>query len=228
MNLLTIEDVKKKFPGRKRAITQDLVDEINDMRNNEDWHPGAFMDKMIDHQSVMTDNTGLKSYMKAIKYLGYLEMEMTSTDSYIKTFPEQSEGKDRKFLETRASQYKKTKLVQRLIAQADMPLHLFFQGYRFKAAAKLAYLMENGGSDRIQMESADKLLGHIKPPDNLKVELDLGVQKSTAVEDLQASLAMAAAGQLAALKDNKTTIDVLGSLAPTGDIEDAELIDGEQ
>ena len=56
-----------------------------------------------------------------------------------------------------------------------MPLHLMFQGARYRAVAVLAREMTDAEYSKDRIAAADKLLTHVKPPENQKIELDIGI-----------------------------------------------------
>lgn len=49
----------------------------------------------------------------------------------------------------------------------------------------LADLMDNADSEKVRSDSANALLNHLKKPDNLKVELDIGVKEGSELANLQ-------------------------------------------
>jgi hypothetical protein len=59
---------------------------------------------------------------------------------------------------------------------------------RHLALRRLSHLIEYGDTERIQMESADKLLGHVKAPEEVKFELDLGIGANDTIAELTESL----------------------------------------
>ncbi len=70
--------------------------------------------------------------------------------------------------------------------------------------------MSSSFNERIQMESADKLLAHIKPPEEVKIELDVGLGSEEVLGNISSSLDklanMAAAKLDSGVLDAKTLI----------------------
>ena len=61
-----------------------------------------------------------------------------------------------------------------------------FQGERYRAVEVLANEMRTAAYSKDRIAAADKLLTHVKPPDNLQVELAIGPNKEAI--DLSAQL----------------------------------------
>lgn len=195
----TLETVKENFPAKKRTITQELVDIINEASNDPMFNGDEFMRSLVDYQSCMIDTgNSMREYINAIKFCAYLESEDNNAyesykkarkhDPFIlerKDDPVDSPGYNA--IVAAASRYRKNPLVRQILTQSDMPLYLMFQGSRYKAVALLAREMEDAAYAKDRINAADKLLGHVKPPENMNVELQVG--QTQEVIDVQEELA---------------------------------------
>lgn len=230
----TKEELQSKLPEKKNTITDRVVNLINEANNDPMFNGDEFMKTMIDYKSVMEATSGsIPEYINALRFCAYLEAEGNITDAYKKARANDKFVQDRceavsgsadySALTAAASRYRKNPMVRQILTQSDMPLYLMFQGSRYKAVAVLADEMENSAFAKDRINAADKLLTHVKPPENIQVELDVGVKESSALEDLNMQLAEIAIKQKRSLEMGVGTLEDFGSLKPREEILDAEV-----
>jgi hypothetical protein len=228
--------VKKLFPSKKNSITQDMVDYLNMANNDPEFNGDEFVNTLLDYQGIMNSNgASLTEYMRAIKFCAYLETEETLVGAYIKARCDEDFVKSRmgakpgsmeyNALSSAASRYRKTALVVKILTQSDMPLYLMFQGYRYKAVSVLAKEMVDAQYSRDRIAAAKALLESVKPPENVKIELDVGVKENSAVQSLNDQLAQFASSSLIHLQAGTTDLTKLGSMKAKEEILDAEVTD---
>ncbi len=176
----------------------------------------SILEKIVSYASVLKGNRWTpKQYFKAVEYVTYRMADMSMVESYKATFPERLiniKGNDKPAGTVRslASFYDRGDLPQRIMSQVQIPLHVIMMGERVNAASVLAHLMVHGETERIQMESADKLLNHIKPPETLKVEMDIGFQADDTLVELNEKLdALAGLAQSKILAKDLTPLQVI-------------------
>ena len=158
--------------------------------------PDEFAEQLVTFSSVLKNGRyKADSYIKAVQYASYRQMNLSMTEAYKRTFPDrcfrrhdQTEKKPQGTIEALASIYDKTQIVQGILTQMQIPLHIMMMSERVRAANVLAYLMVNASNERIQMESADKLLNHINIPETMKVEMDVGFKADETLTQLNATL----------------------------------------
>lgn len=208
-----IEDGSKRKLG---SVDKELIQSIID----GGIEPSYFLDKLVTFSSVMKGRKGTstKDFIRAVQYCSYIAIGDSQISAYKKTFPDRvakkgSEGT----VSASASFYHRTDLVQSIIKMAQVPMHLIFMAEKYKAIQKLTNLMENADSERIQMESADKLLVHLKTPENSKIEIDIGFKKNETLDNLDATLTALA----------RKHIEMIGNGHTAKDIVDAQLIESE-
>jgi len=180
-------------------LDDSTVKESIDLIAKTHHNPIEFMDSLISWESVLRDNKNVStaSYVKAVHFCSLRAAELSVRASYIRTFPEKcvrknTDGdwvtKPEGTIAALAHSYGKTKMVQNILAQLQIPLHIMMMGERVKMATKLAELALTADSERVQMESADRLLNHITAPDVQKVELDVDFKGTEVLTDISASL----------------------------------------
>ena len=204
----TVEELKELFPSKKNTITEELAKYLNDAVSADEFNGDEFMKHLLTYQSVMTQCRGsLKDYINAVKFCAYLESEDSQVEAYKKARADDefvrtrlnapTDSVDYDMLANAASRFRKTPMVRQILAQSDMPLYLMFQGGRFQAAATLLNESMTAKSSRDRINAADKFLTHVKPPEGMKVELEIGYNKEARdiQQDLMMQLATIAATQ---------------------------------
>jgi hypothetical protein len=197
---VSLPEVNKRLDN---TITQELIKKITDKGylTSEDIES-----RIVDTSHIL--NSGkwkVTDYMKAVEFTSYRLAGDSQVEAYRKTFPERCSTKKNNTILASASIYNSGKLVQHLIGMAQIPLHLLYMRERHAAIRRLAGLIETSMSERIQMEASDKLLTHIKGPEEFKFELDLGIGANDTIAELTDSLNSIAA--MAKKKLDDGTID---------------------
>ena len=205
---------KRSFGDKEKQLIQEIID--------GGIEPSYFQDKLISFSSVIKGMRGVSGidYIKAVQYCSFIAIGDSQRRAYEKTFPDrvakkQADGS----ISASSSFYHRTDLVQKILDMSQIPLHMVFMAEKYKAIQKLSELMTGADSERIQMESADKLLTHLKTPENTKLEIDIGFKKNETLDNLDKTLSMLA----------KKHIEMIGSGHTAKDIVDAQIIqDGDE
>ena len=233
--LLTIADVKQAMPKKKNFITQEAVDIINASTNDPEFQGETLLQTASTYESVLKGaRASVPEYLNAVRFCAYMMTNKSNyTEAYKKVFA------DREFVQLRlglattdpkyteltsaASRYRRTKLVVDVLTASQVPLDLIFTGYRYKAIGVLADIMESGRYDRDKINAAKELLAATKGAENVKIELDVGVSESSAVQQLNDQLAEIAGRSLKHLEAGSTSLKELGALK----VLDDDAIEGE-
>ena len=182
-----LENIDKRFGEEAHKNAIKTIMEFHDS-------PEEFAEQLVTFSNVLKNGRYKTShYIKAVQYATYRQMDMSMTESYKRTYPERcfnSEGEPKPSgtINALASLYDKTAIVQGILSQMQIPLHIMMMAERVKAANVLANLMINASSEKVQMESADKLLNHISIPETMKMELDVGFKTDDTLKELNDTL----------------------------------------
>jgi hypothetical protein len=232
---LTLADVKSAMPLRKGAITQEAVDIINASQNDPEFQGESLVQTAGIYESVLKGaRASVPEYLNAIRFCAYMSTNDSNyTEAYKKVFSNRDFVQQRMNLPTNdprygeltsaASRYRRTKLVTDILTASQVPLDLIFTGHRYKAIGVLAEVMESGKYDRDRINAAKELLAATKGPDNMKIELDVGVSESSAVQQLNDQLAEIAGRSLKHLEAGSTNLKELGAMKVTSD----DILEGE-
>ena len=180
---MTLEELKVMMPSKKKKfMNQELVDMINDAETRGDFE-GEFEKKVISYSSILTQGRyKTKDYIAAVEFVTYYLGGDEQAEAYIKAFPSKVkkrvlEGKT-PYATGAPSMYFSGQLVQGILAQAQMSVRMRHYNKIDFAVETLFELATSGtATDRTRMESADKLLTHLKEPDQSKVEMEVSIKK---------------------------------------------------
>lgn len=223
-DLITIDQLKSTFPKKKNAITQEAVDIINNSMTDPEFQGESLLKTASIYQEVLTGaRASVPEFLNAIRFCAYISTEDANyTEAYKRVFCEREFVRERinaptdsqKYVEltSAASRYRRSKLVVDILTVSQVPLDLIFSGYRYKAIGVLAGLMENARYDRDRINAAKELLVATKGADNVKIELDVGVQESSAIQQLNEQLTEVAHRQKLLLEAEAGNLEEFGSM----------------
>ena len=237
---LTVEQLQKALPSRKNTITQELVDVINEVGKEPEFQGESLLTVMLTHQGAMEKHrASMQDYIYALRFCAYLITEEDNiVNAYRRAFADRefvysragckSDSPEYAALTSAASRYRKSKLVTDILTISQAPLHIMFQGERFKAMQVLADRMQNANYDKDKIAAADALLKHTAPNEKMKIELDVGIGTNSSMQNLTDQLAIMAARQQELLSKGLSLVDVqkIGvSLNIPSDIEEGVIIE---
>lgn len=235
--LLTVEDVQNALPSRKNAITQELVDVLNEVKDEAEFQGEPLLNTAVVYEKLMINNkASVREFVDAIRFCAYLvTMDDNYTEAYKKTFYYRDFVKERINADTKsikyaeltsaASRYRRNnKLVADLLVYSQAPLEIMFLGWRYKAVGVLADTMMNAKLDRDKINAAKELLVATKGPETKRIELDIGVKENSAIASLNEQLSVMAGKQVMLLESGARELSDFGSLKPKQeDVVDAEI-----
>ena len=235
--LLTVEDVQNALPSRKNAITQELVDVLNEVKDEAEFQGEPLLNTAVVYEKLMINNkASVREFVDAIRFCAYLvTMDDNYTEAYKKTFYYRDFVKERMNADTKsikyaeltsaASRYRRNnKLVSDLLVYSQAPLEIMFLGWRYKAVGVLADTMMNAKLDRDKINAAKELLVATKGPETKRIELDIGVKENSAIASLNEQLSIMAGKQVMLLESGARELSDFGSLKPKQeDVVDAEI-----
>lgn len=201
MYSISEEQFKQALPQQMhKRVNQEILDVVNSALTD----PGTaemMRENIISYSSILQEGRfKIPNYIDAVKYVSFKVMGDTNKLAYKKTFPVKYQnfvdsGVSDADISKYISAYNKSKLVNLILAQTIVPLHVLNMDKEQEAINHLAYLMKNAKSEKVQADSANSLLVHLKRPEVQKVELDIGVKDSNVIADLKQTTMELAAQQ---------------------------------
>lgn len=235
-NVITVEQLKNSIPSRKGSITEELVNVINEANTEPEFQGVSLFETLVTYENLMVKNkAGIREFVDASRFCAYLvSMEDNYTEAFKKTFSYRDFVKNRmnatsgtkeyNELTNAASRYRReNKLVVDMLTYSQVPIRMFFLGARFEAVNVLIKEMKTAQYSRDRIAAAKEVLLALKEPENVKIELDIGVKENSAVQNLNAQLAEFASNSLKHLEAGTTDLAKLGSMKAKDDVIDAEV-----
>jgi len=200
--MLTADQFKLALPPQmKSAVTDELMLTINTaLKNSEAME--IYKENLLSFTSVLQQGKfTLSQYTNAVRYVGFKVMGSSNKDAYVKTFPDKyqtflKEAVSDKDIASYITAFNKSKLVNLIFAQAQIPTHIL-NAPLFQAAINCqASLMVNAKSEMVRFQAANSLLTHLKAPETIQVALDVGITANTVIDDYEHAMRLMVEQQL--------------------------------
>lgn len=187
---LTIGMLKGMTPlNLRRNITPELVSLVNAAIDDSEERD-TMRENFISWIGVLHEGRiQIKSYLNAVKYVSYKILGDTSLLAYTKTFPVRYEsflkrGKSAVQIAGHVSMYGRSLSVTQIIERTLVPVWILNSDILQEAINTQAELMRFARSETVRMKAAANLIEHLKQPESVKVDLNVGVSNET-IEDLR-------------------------------------------
>ena len=208
---LTVDLLQKTLPTQMKAkVNQSMVDKINSVLTDPN-SAEMLRENIIGYANVLKEGRfTFDNYIYAVKYVSYKVMGDTNVAAYVKTFPARyagfkANGTNDKDIGSYITAYNKNKLVNLVYEQALIPTHILNADIFQQAINRLADLMVNAQSEKVQGDAATSLLTHLKRPEAQKIELEIGVIDTSAIDGLKQTMRELAVQQKRMIEDRTYT-----------------------
>ena len=193
---MTSEEFKSVLPLQlKNAVTQEVMDSINQVLSGPE-STEIFKENLLSYTRVLLEGKfKMTSYVSAVRYVSFKLLGGTNKAAFTATFPDKiarwtAQGISEKDQASYISAYHKSKLVNLIMEQTLIPLHVLNAPTRQEAVNILADLMRNASSEKVRSDSAAHILRELKPPEKTKIELDLGAKADKTLDTLRETTRM--------------------------------------
>ena len=195
------DTIKQSLPLHvRKSVTDSVVKKFNTL-SEDPMMAEVMRDNAISYSGVLREGKyRIGDYLNAVKFVSYRMMGDSKKSSYVKTFPTRYSdmrvaGKTDKEISSFVAAYNNNKLVNGVYDIAQIPTYLLNADIHQKAVNRLADLMCNASSEKVQSDSANALLTHLKRPEAAKLTIDVEVKEPTIIKDLQAAMLQLATKQ---------------------------------
>ena len=213
-------------PQMHGAVTPELMQLINSSLKNEEAME-IYKENLLSFTSVLQQGKfKLSSYVNAVRYVGFKIMGSSNKDAYIRTFPDKyqkflKDSVNEKDIASYITAYNKSKLVNLIFAQAQIPTYILNAPLFQQAINVQAALMMNAKSEMVRFQAANSLLTHLKAPETTKVELDIGITHNTVIDDYEKAMRQMVAKQKELIMAGGDLLQITNaSVKPAADIID--------
>ena len=229
---MTLDELEVAMPKAKKGqINQELLDIINAAEKSGDFE-GELENQIIGFSGILQEGRyKATDYVKAVEFCAYFLNGDDQSEAFVKTFPEKVKRRVLAGLSSYStgapSMYFRGQLVQRILAQMELPDRFFHNNKVNKAYDKLySLMMSPKSSDRIQMECATSLITKLGTVESTKMELNIGIEKDESEVALEHKLLELAELQVDAFKrgvDVKTLQKITYTEGVEDDVMDVEV-----
>jgi len=189
--LLDYHTFQQVLPEKmKKSVNQELVDRVNaTLSNPEEFE--QYRNNLISYTSVMQDGKfKIEQYLDAVRYVSYKLMGAANINAYIKTFPAKyskfvTDGVEPKDIASYVTAYNKGKLVNLIMEQSIVPVHVLNMDMYQKALNEQFNLGMTAQSEKVRSDSLNSVLQQLRPPEVKKAELQIAVKESDAIKSLK-------------------------------------------
>jgi hypothetical protein len=214
--MLTQVEVVKALPANlKSAVTQQLVDNINNI-TTDPLIAEQIRNNYISYTSVMKDGKfKIDDYLNAVAYVSYKLMGYTNQESYFRTFPQRhqalvAKGTSAKDISAYVSAYARGKLVGLIYEQSLIPTWVLNQDVHQKAINTLVTLMDGAMSEKVRCDAATAILTNLAKPKDTNFQISLEVGETSGMNEMRAALADMAQRQQDLINSGVSTKDIAG------------------
>jgi len=208
---ISYEQFQNALPRQiRKNLDPAIMDKVNDLVQDPSLRE-AYRENLLSYAGVMQEGKyKIETYIDAIKFVSMKLMGATDIGAWTAVFPDRhkhylSTGADARKLAAVASAYKKGVLVNKIMEQTLIPSYVLNADLYQKALNKLADLMMNAKSEKVQSDSAGKLVDALKQPETQKIELDVNVSEDRSIQELRESTMALVAQQKAMLSSGLKT-----------------------
>jgi len=187
------DEFKAALPAQlKHRVSDEVMDSINRVLSGPEATE-QFKENLLSYTSVLlTGKFKMSSYIDAVRYVSFLLLGGTSKAAFTATFPDKivkwnAAGVASKDQASYFSAYHKSKLVNLIIEQTLIPIHVLNNGVFQQAINVQADLMMNANSEKVRSDAAACLIKELRPPETTKIELDVGYEGDKTLETLRAT-----------------------------------------
>lgn len=230
--MLTPEVMQRCLPPKyKGRLTEQNVANINQAIEDDEFRD-AIRENILGFSTVLNaPNYSLEEYVNAVKFITYTSTGDTNVKAWAKVFPDRytrllAKGIESKDINAHVRHFNRTKLVNEVREQSLVPLHIFNADVKQQAINKLASLMLTAKSEKVQQESANSLLTHLKTPETQKIELDVGMKTTSIIEGLHETTMKLAAKQQELIEAKVYSNKEIAHQSIVTVNEDGDVVDG--
>lgn len=184
----------------RKSVNDQLINYVNSVLSNPDEYV-AYRDNLISYTSVMQDGKyKIENYLDAVRYVTFKLMGHTDKDAYMKTFPKKwqdwiASGVAPKDMASYVTAYHKGKLVNAIMAQTMIPVHVLNLDLYQRALNEQFILGTTAKSEMVRSNALNSVLTQLRPPDKQQIELNVSNAPSSELKDLGRAMMELAAQQ---------------------------------
>ena len=191
MALLDLNTLKAALPDNiRKIVTDEVLHGINAAVADPQFYE-YYRNNLLSYGHVLKEGKfTVKQYSAAVRYVSYKLMGLTNQEAWMKTFPDKyayfaQKGTSAKDISSYVHAYHNTKLVNLVMEQSLVPVHVVGRDLFWKALNVQAELMVSATSEKVRSDAANSVLNTLRPPETKKMELDINHKDDGTLEALR-------------------------------------------
>lgn len=208
---ITVEILQKTLPTTLRSsATQSLADMLNQVSNNQE-DAEVIRENFLGYTTVLQEGKyKLEDYLNAVKYASYKLLKNSNEESWVKTFPQRyqrlvANGVSRKDIASHVHAYSRNKLVNRIMEQTLVPVHVLNQDlYQEAINIQASIMRDQDVSPKVRSDAADSLMTHLAKPKELGPLINVDMRDTSGTKEMREMLAKMAQQQQDLIREGVT------------------------
>lgn len=226
---ITADELREALPKHLvQGVSQQVLDSINTIIHDPDMMD-TFKDNILNYTTVLKEGKyKIQDYINAVHYVSFKLIGNTNVDAYAKVFPHRyqrllDEGKTDKQISAYVAAYNANQLVNRIWEFTLIPTHIL-NAHHFQQAINVQVeLMHTATSEKVRSDAANSLLTHLKRPETVKMEIDIGNKDDSVIGELRNAVQALTAAQKNAISSGSSTAhDIASEKIINGVFEEVE------
>jgi len=222
-----MDEFREAMPAQiRKNICPALLDQVNTVINEPEV-AAVFRENVVGLASVMKEGKfKLDSYLHAVKFVSHKLLGDNHIQAWAKTFPArynklQKAGSRRSEIAAIASRFASSKLVVLLMGQTMVPTHILNAPLYQQAINVQADLMNNARSEKVRCEAAANLIANLKPPEDKKIELEIGYKEDQTIQELRETTLALARQQRQMIAGGQASVKAVAEAKLIEEVKDA-------
>ena len=206
---LTLAQLQASMPKKFRHnVTEDMIKFVNATEGDE--FRDVYKENLLGFSDVMQlGRYGMTEYLNAVKFVSYKLLGDGNTLAYSKTFPERykrlvDNGITGKNIASYSTAYNRGDLVNKIMEQSLVPIHILNMDIHQEAINIQAELMRDAKSETVRQKAAECLIMQLKAPEAAKIEIDVNYSNDS-IDELRATTRALAQQQMKLIESGAVT-----------------------
>lgn len=229
LDLMTADELRDALPKHLvQGVSQQVLDNINAIMHDPDMMDD-FKNNMLNYIKVLsTGKYKIQDYINAVHYVSFKLIGFNNTEAYAKVFPDRYQRlldmeKTAKQISSYVANYNSNELVNKIWEQTLIPTHVL-NAHHFQQAINVQVeLMTTASSEKVRCDAANSLLTHLKRPETIKMEIDMGNKEGSVIGELRNTInELVAAQRMSIQAGAQTAHDIAQEKIIQGNWEEVE------
>lgn len=203
--MVDYEAFKGQLGKKGKFFTEESYNELVKLEEDIDYGE-EFIEAYADYFNVMEKGKwSTRKYLAAMKFFLFTEQGLSIVDSYVKVFPERLQarldrGETKTNMTGEASRFNSSSIVTEIRRVAGIGIQLSHRHLLLESLDVTAGLMRSARSEVVRQKAAETLIRELKPTEDTKIQLDIGMNMKDSLVDIRKATEELALAQLQSIE----------------------------